>query len=88
MSDLRTPFPGQARPEVIGRPKVKRLTAPISCPHCRCELMEVRVRVKLATLKGGKGHGVYLGCPACPYASPMAASADASEDTVVKRGGK
>jgi hypothetical protein len=42
------------------------------CPNCGCkQMMEINVEAKQNLLKGGKGTGTYLGCPACPYASPM-----------------
>ncbi len=43
------------------------------CPNCGCkEMMEITVEADQELLKGGKGTGYYLGCPACPFASPMA----------------
>lgn len=47
------------------------------CPHCGCEqLMEITIRnVKMPQLRGGKGIGHYIGCPACPWASPMVVAA-------------
>ena len=42
------------------------------CPHCGCkELMNIGLEVEQPLLKNGKGNGTYLGCPACPFASPM-----------------
>jgi hypothetical protein len=42
------------------------------CPNCGCkELMMIEVAVDQPLLKSGSGKGTYLGCPACPYASPM-----------------
>ena len=42
------------------------------CPNCGCkQVMEVTVEVEQPLLKGGKGVGTYLGCPACPFASKM-----------------
>ena len=42
------------------------------CPNCGCkQLMEVTVEVEQDLLSTGKGTGTYLGCPACPFASPM-----------------
>ncbi len=45
-----------------------------ACPNCGCKTTyEVKVEMtEVACLVGGKGLGAYLGCPACPWASPMA----------------
>ena len=42
----------------------------IKCPNCKAILCEVKVRVYQHLLKGGEGLSTYLGCPACPFASP------------------
>jgi hypothetical protein len=48
-----------------------------SCPHCGCSpvfMVEVDVVNPPAQLhmpKGSKAVGQYVGCAACPYASPM-----------------
>jgi len=53
----------------------------IECPNCRCkELMQIEVPVENRVLTGGTGTGFYLGCPACPWASPMMAIANASSE--------
>lgn len=52
---------------------------PIACPNCGAKLCHVSVDVEMSMLKGGKGRSNYLGCPACPYASPA---------VVVAHGGK
>ena len=49
------------------------------CPHCGGKLCLVKVEVSQELLKGGKGMSTYLGCPACPFASPA---------MVVSTGGK
>ena len=42
------------------------------CPNCGCkQIMEITVEVEQNLLTTGKGTGTYLGCPACPFASPM-----------------
>ena len=42
------------------------------CPHCKCPtLYHVQVNVEMPMLKTGKGIGEYVGCAACPWASPM-----------------
>lgn len=73
MSNLRSYFSGPqgVRPEVIGSPKARQSDTPTDCPNCGCDLMEVRVLVGHKLLEGGEGHGIYMGCPACPYASPI-----------------
>ena len=44
----------------------------VGCHLCGCkELMEITVEVEQPLLKSGTGTGTYLGCPACPFASPM-----------------
>ena len=43
-----------------------------TCPNCGCEsLFSIEVPMDHPKLKGGKGIGTYVGCPACPWASPM-----------------
>ena len=55
---------------------------PPRCPNCLCEtLCEIQIDVEAPMLRGHKGTGKYLGCPACPWASPMIMVAD-----VVKEG--
>lgn len=54
----------------------------IECPHCKCkELMQVEVPVENRSLTGGQGTGFYIGCPACPWASPMMAIANAQRSS-------
>jgi hypothetical protein len=49
----------------------------LECPNCKCtDLMEIQVEVSNPVLSGGGGVGYYIGCPACPYASPMLAVAN------------
>ncbi len=68
-------LPGVGDP--IGPPEVS--TAPVpggKCPNCGCLTMfNVKVRVKNARLVGGEGTAIYVGCAACPYASPAVAVA-------------
>jgi hypothetical protein len=70
--------------EVAGRPVArpldeamqKRVDAEGGCPNCGCrEVMEITIPMNNPRLKGGMGRGRYLGCPACPWASPMVTSA-------------
>jgi hypothetical protein len=60
-----------------GPPRLKRITDELpACPNCGCKHMaELEVNVIDNRLKGGCGVGHYLGCPACPYASPMVCKA-------------
>jgi hypothetical protein len=66
--------------EVAGRPVARplnkkmqaRTDADGGCPNCGCyEIMEVTIPMNNPLLRGGMGKGVYFGCPACPWASPM-----------------
>jgi hypothetical protein len=67
----------------VGAPRIRKSgekrTAPtkdIECPHCKCEqLFEIEVDVEGPYLNGGAGVGYYMGCAACPWASPMIAIA-------------
>jgi len=48
-----------------------------NCPNCGCQsICEIEVDVDAPMLKGKTGIGKYLGCPACPWASPMLMSSD------------
>lgn len=55
----------------LGAPKATSLEEDAPCPNCQCQLMEIEVEMANKNLKSGKGQGKYLGCPACPFASPM-----------------
>ena len=51
------------------------------CPNCGCEsVMQITVQINQPLLRGGTGTGVYLGCPACPWASPMGCSASQKKE--------
>lgn len=59
----------------LGAPVASPLPAdadcPHECPHCGCaQLQEVQVRMKHPLIRGGEGICRYVGCPACPWASP------------------
>ena len=62
-------------PEVEGVPRLSdNQPAPFDCPNCGgMTLFRIEVTVKIPLLVGGKGQGFYVGCAACPYASPMMA---------------
>lgn len=60
---------------VTGPPSIKGKLEE-SCPRCKgVTLFQIEVPVKDARLKGGKGIGLYVGCAACGYASPLIARA-------------
>lgn len=51
------------------------------CPHCGCEtLYDIVVSLVSPLLSTGYGIGQYVGCPACPFASPMLCIACRKED--------
>ena len=53
----------------------------VECPICGCEeIMEIEQEVEHSYLRGGKGISVYLGCPACPWASEMLSVATRGND--------
>lgn len=53
----------------------------VECPICGCEeIMEIEQNVEHENLRGGKGISVYLGCPACPWASEMLSYASVGRD--------
>ena len=62
---------GLPNSKVTGVPKAKMSDKDLPpCPNCGCnELMEVEVSVE-QSLVGGPATSKYLGCPACPWASP------------------
>ena len=42
------------------------------CPSCHCEtIMQITVTLKSPVSPTGYARGIYLGCPACVWASPM-----------------
>lgn len=61
-------------PTPDGAPRVvDEASAP--CPSCGCERVFL-IKVSFSALPqfdGDPGVGVYTGCPACPWASPMVA---------------
>ena len=57
------------------------ITASVECPICGCEeIMEIEQEVEHEDLRGGGGISVYLGCPACPWASEMLSIATGGQD--------
>lgn len=78
MNDLRSPLgPDAMRPEPTGKPPTWSETEE-TCPNCRAFLCKVSTPVEpppmLRTDNGAVA--VYMGCPACPYASPAMVTAD------------
>lgn len=70
---------GYEKPEDVGSVlDIPRISgdAGLECPNCGCkQTYHIMVMVENRLLKGGKGVGNYIGCPACPYASPMMTTA-------------
>lgn len=64
---------GLSKPKTISPPRIVAPVEKEACPHCKgVTLFEIEIDVAVALLKhGGIGVGRYLGCAACPYASPM-----------------
>lgn len=80
-------------PEVKGIPEVgDRAEGVPACPHCGCEtLFYITVELEednsdpgIRALRKPEGpyqiKGRYIGCPACPWASPMMTSAVPKKD--------
>ena len=50
----------------------RRVIAEGGCPNCGCvEIMSITVIIDDPRITTGRGQGRYMGCPACPWASPM-----------------
>lgn len=88
--DYGLPFP--ARPE--GPPRIKGLLTEVGgseaiCPHCDCRsLADVEVSLVDVQAPGmpSRATGAYLGCPACPWASPMVIVAKAQATAQADQG--
>lgn len=51
---------------------IEKATDLPKCPNCGCpDLYWIEVDLTNRLLAGGAGIGRYVGCPACPFASPM-----------------
>ena len=65
---------GLGETKVSGTPRVAQTLEKgtgVWCPNCGCEtLFEIVVDVESAGPLGMAGTGKYIGCPACPWASP------------------
>lgn len=72
-----------AAPEPKGHPWVDRQCPDPEavCPNCGCkQVYEIKVEVVSERLVNGRwGIGMYLGCPACPWASPMVVVSQSAE---------
>ena len=84
MRDIRDYGFGHSTSYVVGPPRVVKQAEPVDgvkplCLNCGCQtLYEIEVDLKnYPRLKPGKQTGLYLGCPACPWASPMLARSEA-----------
>jgi hypothetical protein len=66
--------------KVIGRPSWKATDE--ECPNCGARLCFVSVDVEMPKLRGGRGVSRYLGCPACPFASPAMVVSDMAGSNV------
>ena len=68
----------------ISVPVAKPAEGPVTvkgCPNCGCkELASVTVEMQAELLKHGRGTGTYIGCPACPWASPMLMTSKKKEE--------
>jgi hypothetical protein len=61
---------GLPKTQEAGVPTWTPTDPPLPCPNCGGQLAQVQVKVTMKLLRGGEGMSNYLGCPACPYASP------------------
>lgn len=69
--------------KVLGPPTWVAAPAGMCCRDCGTLLARVEVRVEARFLRGGHGRGMYLGCPACAWASPMLMMAAGVESPAV-----
>lgn len=62
---------GLGETKVKGKPKVMgNMECGEGCPNCGCETIYI-IEVEVESASGmGPGVGKYVGCPACPWASP------------------
>jgi len=72
MSSLRDYGLGDSTENVTSKPRLVSGQLDEACPNCGgIALFGIHVDVEHPNLKGSKGTGFYVGCAACPYASPM-----------------
>jgi len=66
---------GLPESDVLSKPVAKPVQsggAFVQCPNCGCEqMMEITLQVKQDLIASTTSTGTYVGCPACPFASPM-----------------
>lgn len=63
------------KPTPIGVPSWAKVEGSPPCPNCGGEVVLVQLEVTLPdSVGGGVGSCTYLGCPACPWASPSMTS--------------
>lgn len=77
---------GLTNSEVVGTPTWQRTEPALPCPNCGGLLCEVKVAVTHSLLRGNVGTSTYLGCPACPYASPALVVAAAAGTVPTAKG--
>ena len=71
---------GLPNAEPQGIPVATPLEKPTTCPNCGCaQVMDIMLPVKQDLIRGKKGLGRYMGCPACPWASPMIVTSNTPE---------
>lgn len=84
MPDNRRDYGLASAGEPIAPPEWAVPLVPETCPYCKGDLVHVRVLAKLPDLVGGgEGYIYYLGCPACPYASPAVSPRSGGDMAVV-----
>jgi len=81
IEELRTY--GLPNSNAIGIPNWEKTD--MECPNCKSLLCVVSVRVEQSLLVGGVGTSTYLGCPACPYASPAMNVADSGAQASIRK---
>lgn len=78
MKDNRRTYFNTPRPEPIGKPTWTAQDDLEPCPHCGCGCLLVECEVKpppMLNTPSGRAVVRYIGCPACPYASPAVITA-------------
>lgn len=85
MTDRRTYDGLSDSPDIVGAPRASDMTSGDSfahvtsahkgCPYCKCKRV-FRIEVDLDNGDDAQGLGIYVGCPACPWASTMMIVAD------------
>jgi phage terminase large subunit GpA-like protein len=74
---IPTSIPVASKPSGV----MSAVNGALSCPHCGCrQIMEIHQETESEMLRGGKGLSMFLGCPACPWASEMLTIASSPSD--------